>query len=231
MFRGLRGSHGLALIDKQRESRRPALADRPQERGRSALAAKLRADRGLTLVEMLCAALILFLLALLLNTGLHMAVNTYRGMVLQSEMRLLLSTLSDVLVDDLHYASAVETESDTSLKEYRSVQYGEHTKLNVNEDAGSKNFGQLYVDIPNSETSPPAIRYALLPDGAYGGVTWVCGVPPGGLDIRYNEATQLFTVTLEVQEMRMTATGGREFVPSGGLKLETTFSVRCQNQN
>ena len=45
---------------------------------------KLRGEGGLTLVELLAAVVILILLGLLLNTGLQMAVRTYRAVTAQS---------------------------------------------------------------------------------------------------------------------------------------------------
>ena len=53
---------------------------------------KLNSESGLTLVEMLCAVAILVLLVLLLSTGMQMALRTYRDIVAQSEVDLLLST-------------------------------------------------------------------------------------------------------------------------------------------
>ena len=40
---------------------------------------KLKDNSGLTLVEMMCAVLILVLLSLMLNSGLSMAIKTYQG--------------------------------------------------------------------------------------------------------------------------------------------------------
>ena len=44
---------------------------------------KLSRSEGLTLVEMLAAVVILVLLGLILNAGLHMALNSYRTMCAQ----------------------------------------------------------------------------------------------------------------------------------------------------
>ena len=73
---------------------------------------KLSRSEGLTLVEMLAAVVILVLLGLILNAGLHMALNSYRTMCAQSETELLLSTLLNTLADDLRYASDVEPVGD-----------------------------------------------------------------------------------------------------------------------
>ena len=65
---------------------------------------KLAGQGGLTLVEVLAAAVILVLLGLIVNAGMQMALSSYRAMVAQSETGLLLSTLADTLADDLRYA-------------------------------------------------------------------------------------------------------------------------------
>lgn len=68
---------------------------------------KLAGHEGLTLVELLAAVVILILLGLILNAGLQMAMTSYRAMIAQSETELLLSTLADILADDLRYAEDV----------------------------------------------------------------------------------------------------------------------------
>ena len=46
---------------------------------------KVKDNSGLTLVEMMCAVLILVLLSLMLNSGLSMAIKTYQGVTAESE--------------------------------------------------------------------------------------------------------------------------------------------------
>ena len=105
---------------------------------------KLRDTGGLTMIETLCAVLILVLLLLLVNTGLQMAMRTYRDITGESETQLLLSSLSDALIDKLRYAVVNVDESGN----YQSCSIG-----NVTVDADGK------VTVDNK---------ALLPDGAYG---------------------------------------------------------------
>ena len=81
---------------------------------------KLRARRGLTLVEMVAATAVLALLALMLHTGLLMAQNSYRQVTGESERQLLVSTLSDLLANELRYARDVLTDG-TALRLYTSV--------------------------------------------------------------------------------------------------------------
>lgn len=65
---------------------------------------KIHDQRGFTLVEMMAAVLVLILLILLLNTGLNLAIKSYRDMTAEAETQLLLSSVSDVLSDELRYA-------------------------------------------------------------------------------------------------------------------------------
>ena len=109
---------------------------------------KLSRSEGLTLVEMLAAVVILVLLGLILNAGLHMALNSYRTMCAQSETELLLSTLLNTLADDLRYASDVEPVGD--VVRYTSDSYGLETELTLQD-------GQLRAN-----------GKRVLPDGAYG---------------------------------------------------------------
>lgn len=71
---------------------------------------KLKDTGGFSFVEMLCATVILVLLCMMMYTGIQMAVKTYREVTAESELRLLRSSLSDVLTDRLRYASVTGPE-------------------------------------------------------------------------------------------------------------------------
>lgn len=218
------------MRNKLQKRLRWPLMDKLQKRLRLSLTDKLKESQGLTFVEMLCAILILSLLSLLINSGLHMAQRSYHSMVLQSETRLLLSTLSDALADELRYAGNVEVDAaDGTLKTYRSGLYGEKTTLKVKKDQAvdKEKHGQIYAEAPLPGSVTPT-SYLLLPDGAYGGKMWLCGVPADGMKISYDAATKLFTVELKVLEMKREGTDERSFVTSG-ISAETKFTVRCLN--
>lgn len=117
------------------------------------MARKWKDSRGLTLVEMLCAAAVLILLGLLLNTGLQMAVNTYRAIVAQSEVELLLSTAVDAISDDLRYARDVSGSGAGFT--YTSDSFGADAALDLNSD------GQIVAKVGGEEKR-------LLSTGAYG---------------------------------------------------------------
>lgn len=73
---------------------------------------KWKDSAGLTLVETLCAVLILVLLSLLLNAGLNMAVKSYRDLTAASETQLLLNSLTNAIAAELRYAHEVRGNAD-----------------------------------------------------------------------------------------------------------------------
>jgi len=164
---------------------------------RTRLKKKLRGSKGFTLVEMIAAVLILVLLVLILNTGLDLAVKSYRTMTAESETELLISSLSDIIYDELRYARDINAaanstggdapsgQADTpdpaaaitgNLERYTSVSFGRNTTLSLKD-------GQLY-----------ASGKRLLAAGAYGNGDYAIEK----LDITYDEKNCVFTVSLTV---------------------------------
>ena len=161
---------------------------------------KLAEKSGVSLVEMLCATIILVLLGLLLNTGLQLSLKSYRELRAESETQLLLATAIDALADDLRYARRVETDTGGALKSYLSDSYGKETDIKVDDT------GQLL-----------AAGKRVLPPGAYGKGAYHIEK----LEITYDNASLLFTVKLEV-----TAPG----IPGAGAKTpEEGVTIRCLN--
>lgn len=142
---------------------------------------KLRARRGLTLVEMVAATAVLALLALMLHTGLLMAQNSYRQVTGESERQLLLSTLSDLLANELRYARDVVTDTNL-LDRYTSVNYGRNTTLALNDQGQMEANGRL-----------------MLSAGAYGNGSYRIDT----YSITYDKTSGLFRVSF-------TVTGGGE---------------------
>lgn len=114
---------------------------------------KLKDASGLTLVEMLCGTVILVLLCLVMNTGMHAALAEYRTLTSEAETRLLLSSLSDALTDKLRYC-VVYTDKTTGA--YKRCSIGEI-------DASS---GKLIIKETDATGVP--VEKPLLPEGAYG---------------------------------------------------------------
>lgn len=105
---------------------------------------KRESCQGFTLVEMLAAAVILILLGLMLNTGIQMAMRTYRSLVAHSELELLVSTAVDALADDLRYAQNVSgTDENFS---YTSDSFGADTRFSIDSNEDSPSWGQILAN-------------------------------------------------------------------------------------
>ena len=136
---------------------------------------KLNGQGGFTLVEMLCAVLILILLSLMLNTGLNMALQSYRKLTAEAETQLLLNTLTDAIAGELRYARDVTVGSGT-------VSYNGGRTL-------SCSGGKVLV---NDQSLLPTEKDGK--GGAYhGGIYQV-----GSMEIAYDGAESLFTLELKI---------------------------------
>lgn len=173
---------------------------------------KLNSESGLTLVEMLCAVVILILLGLLLNTGLQMAVHSYRSLTALSEAELLLSTAVDAIADDLRYARNV---TDGAGVTYDSDSYGKGVRLDVDPADGQiKAYQGTAVD-------GKRVLKRVLSTGAYGAYV-VDGMkvailpkdPPAPTD----EITFTIELTVKSKDGNVLAK-----TPDGGV------AVRCLN--
>ena len=169
---------------------------------------KWKDSRGFTLVETLCAVAILVMLGLLINTGLHLAMRSYRDLTAQSELELLAASLTNALSDELRYAQRVETEAGNKLAHYHSERYNMENTGATTVIGTKEEDGQLYAN-----------DYRILPSGAYGNGTYIIpeknseGQP--GFQITYQEG--LFTVDLTVKQAE------------GELSTKAHFTVRCLN--
>ena len=170
------------------------------------LVKKLRARGGLTLIETLAAAVALTLLCLALNSGMNIAVHTYRSMIAESETQLLLSTAADALTQELRYAEPAKDQSDGPLGEYTSASYGLNASIVIDE-------GRLVI----KSDSTPDDGIPFLPSGVYGknGVYKLSFGGDGG-SINYDPDKKLFTFTLRAEQ-------------EGLAFAEQTFTVRCLN--
>lgn len=172
------------------------------------MARKWKDSRGFTLVETLCAVAILVMLGLLINTGLHLAMRSYRDITAQEELELLAASLSDALADELRYAQRVETEPGNTLARYHSERYNMEDTNATTVIERKEEDGQLYANV-----------YRILPSGAYGNGAYIIpekndeGDP--GFVITYENG--LFTVDLTVKQAE------------GDLSARAHFTVRCLN--
>ena len=183
---------------------------------------KISGEAGLTVVEMLAATLILILLALMLNTGLQMALRTYQTIIAQNEVELLLSSAVDALADDLRYARDVKEASATTISDftaitnftYTSDSFGSGTLLGVKD--GQILAVKLKAD-GNVENS-----YRVLSTGAYGKVKdayKAYTVQTMEIDPNYDSGEVTFTIVLTVTDGSISAS-----TPKDGV------TVRCLNK-
>lgn len=148
---------------------------------------KLQTTDGTTLVELLCVTVVLVLLGLVLNTGLQMALKSYRDLTAEPEAQLLLSTAADALADDLRYARGIQTGADGTLDSYLSDSFPGRISLELSE-------GQILAG-----------GKRLLPAGAYGNGRYQFTQ----LDIRV--AGSCLTVRLRVEEAGGSISAQAEF--------------------
>lgn len=195
---------------------------------------KAKDSSGFTLVEMLCAVCILALMCLLTSAGLGLAMNSYRDVTAESEIRLLLNSLSDTLSDKLRFAIVTVTQT---TKDDGTTETEVRCSL---DDVTLKSGGAVEGIAVGSADKAGRILVGglkLLPDGAYGAIP--SGGAASGEDIRYkaaqaditwagasgacdlsalNEGDMLiFTIKLEVKDT------------SGNVSGNVDLTVRCLN--
>ena len=88
--------------------------------------------RGFTLVEMLCAIVVLILISGIMATGVGLGVKTLRKSLVNSESQVLCATLRTAVSDELRYAGTT-TVSTTGVT-FFSQNYGEYAAYGVNDD-------------------------------------------------------------------------------------------------
>ncbi len=93
---------------------------------------KERARGGFTLVEVLCAIVVLLLVSGLMVVGIRTAVKAYNTEVMHSEAQVLCSTIRTKVNDELRYAGTVETKGSTIS--FFSQNYGKSVFYSSNEE-------------------------------------------------------------------------------------------------
>lgn len=142
---------------------------------------KLKEVKGLSLVEALCAALMLSLLCLMMHAGLQSAVKSYLDITAESETQLLLSSLSNALSDKLRY-SMVTVSGGTPVCSVGEIK---------TED------GKVVIEEIRADGT--TVEKALLPKGAYGkDGRYAAEVSVSANDVSAGEA--IFYVNLKVKE-------------------------------
>lgn len=130
---------------------------------------------GFTLVEGLCAAAVLVLLCLMLDTGMQAAARTCREMTARSETELLLNTLVNAIAGELRYAYGAETDGG-------SLTYSGGTGLTI---SGGRVLAGGRELLPRDRNGG---------GGAYHGGAYRAE----DLDVQYDRDTSCFTLRLKV---------------------------------
>ncbi len=152
---------------------------------------KLKDSGGFTLVEMLCAVAILVLLTLMLNTGLNMAVHSYRSITAESETQLLLNSLVDAIAGELRYAHEVTADGGGfTYNGGRRLEINSEGRVVVTGSDVGEGQGEL---LP---TGKPGAGGSY--GGAYHGGAYRAEAPEGVNFITYDAAAGCFTVRLKV---------------------------------
>lgn len=139
---------------------------------------KLKSSAGFSLMELLCAVAVLMLLAIMVNTGLSVAMKTYFDLTAEAETQLLLNSLTNAVAGELRFAHEAGVGEDGELT------YNGGHPITLKD-------GQLYVDgkelLPKEKKSTK--RGGAYKDGEY---------RVEEMDITYNQSTACFTVKLKV---------------------------------
>ena len=156
-------------------------------------------ERGFTLVELLCAVVVMLLLGTLLATGTKIAVAAFERSMAASQAQTLLSTLQTSVSDELRYAGTIQLDADGKPTGFFSRSYGEAAYAGFSEDTKG------HVLLGGSK---------LLPDRAY----------PNGLQATveltgYDAATRVFSAQITVYGTQRT----------DGALAQTEFEVRQLN--
>ena len=162
---------------------------------------KIKSEAGFTLVEMVAAVVVLVLLALMVGTGINMAMHAYETVVAQSEAELLLSTAVDALADDLRYAWNVKPETEPSWTGYDHVtgftyssdSFGDGVRLCV-----KKNEGKIIAK--TEENSKFDQQVLSINAGAYGSNKSYKEYSVDGMFIKYDPDKNTFTIHLKVTD-------------------------------
>lgn len=151
---------------------------------------KLKSRAGMSLLEVLCAVLILLLVSVGMTSAVTLAANQYQKSLRNSEAQVLFSTLRTVLSHELAYTSYIENDPNLGViilppSIPLDYSYGAITT----DDSGEKGYGQIVFANPNDSTE----RNFVLSKAAY-----TKGLLAKVTSITYSNTTHYFTVYLSI---------------------------------
>lgn len=136
--------------------------------------------QGFTLIEMLCAILVLLLVSALMVTGVQLGYRSFRKSVSFSEAQLLCSTLENSISDELRYAGTLKKDADGKVTGFFSQNYGEAAFAGFSSDAKGQILlgGKKLLPV---KAYPYGLRASVSIDG-------------------YDESARIFHVTLTITD-------------------------------
>lgn len=140
---------------------------------------KLKENRGMTLVELLCSIVILLLSTALVTVGVRLAIHTYQECMESSEAQVLCSTLTTAISDKLRYCGSV-TQSEN----------GGFTQIFIQNVGSVEGEGEAF-QIKDGKVMLGGKK--LLGSGVY-----PQGLKVNRLDMSYDD--RIFTVTIEIAD-------------------------------
>ena len=154
---------------------------------------KLKSKAGMSLLEVLCAVLILLLVSGGMTSAVTLAVNQYQKSMRNSEAQVLYSSLSTVLGHELAYTTNIKVNSleNGAVQQFLSQNFAiEHNLSTIMTDnSGTNGYGQILLgNSANPEESMNILGKAAYTKGLLAKVT----------SITYSNTTHYFTVYLSI---------------------------------
>ena len=154
---------------------------------------KLREKRGMTLIEMLCAVLLLLIMSGMLTLGVSFAVRTYRDSMQSSQAQELCSTITAAISDKLRYCGSVSKNGDSIfIQDVGSVSSGEGEIFSLNES------GEITLDAAGTKK--------LL-----GSRSYPRGLRVEELRMTYDSDSGIFSVSFRITDGRDRELAGSDF--------------------
>ena len=143
---------------------------------------KRKSKAGFTLVEMLCALVVMVLVSCLMAVGVRVAVKAYQTEVMHSEAQVLCSTIRTKVNDELRYAGSIYLTTNGEFSSFFSQNCGDKAYYSTNAD------GQVILTSGTGD-------HKILPAKSY-----PYGMKASVEITNYNTTTRIFTVYVQVTE-------------------------------
>lgn len=145
---------------------------------------KLKDSRGLSVVEMLCAVIMLSLLCIIMGAGLQISLKSYDTITAESETQVLLNDLFSAVNDELYNGNIIKIAS-----------------------ASGDEYSYENISVSDNTSGTPGIMKlrdaVILPEGAYGNGRYKAAInilPAEASDVTPEEGKKVFNITLTVMD-------------------------------